>query len=299
MSPDAIQIKSPPDYRFGQKHEPNGGYRLYRNDRSILLQMLGTGQRHADELNLATGQHIVTALDELRSELPLKVDVKRMLRHEDFPPVIGTAFYKYVSDRTWNYISSGRFQLGSASYYRAAEDPNARDCHEGLGWFHIQSGDYQATVALASGFNAGLFCGFGAIPNDADHQFLKKRFGPRLLKIDPVDQFVKRIKRRIGAFRTRIHDVIYTDTMGFTFQHELHPRRINDILQTGSLADLNREYFATFYELSVLPSLCAKPSAFAREHERRLIFEMRGDLEASTIPIDDKVLLDFITVVET
>jgi hypothetical protein len=129
---------------------------------------------------------------------------------------------------------------------------------------------------------------------------MTNRFGQKLLKIEPIDEFIKRIKSRTRAFRTRIHDVVYTDTKAYTQDDDELCRRTRDMLmkEAPDFHLLNRESFAQFYELSLFPSLLAKPSSYASERERRIIFESRDDLHSPTIRIDDKSLLDFVSVVK-
>ena len=129
---------------------------------------------------------------------------------------------------------------------------------------------------------------------------MMNRFGGRLLKIAPVGEFIKRLKRHTRAFRTRVHDVVYTDTKGIVLEDGKHVSRLRQIMidQGMPLPTLNAEYFGTFYDWSLLPTLCAKPSTYADERERRIIFEMRDDLRHSTIVVNDKSLLNFVTVVD-
>jgi hypothetical protein len=286
-------------YRFREVFEPNAGYRFFRNRRSILIQSPSTGQRFTETQIVSFTETLDQFLDSVQGRQPRTVAVKRLLGERDFPALSGAPLYKYVSEQTWDHIRRGSFQLGSAVYYRTTENLGIRDDREGAGHFFLQSGNAQVNMTLTAGFNTAIFCGTDVCRSAADHELMIGRFGGKLLKIEPVDEFTKRLKRRTLAFRTRMHDVVYTDTKGIVLEHDKHVARLRQIMMDEGmhLRRFNSEFFGTFYDLSLLPTLCAKPSSYAVERERRIIFEMRDDLKRPTLIVNDKSLLDFVTVV--
>jgi hypothetical protein len=226
------------------------------------------------------------------------------LRENDFPIPNDAALYKYVPSSTWEYMKAGSFRLGSAKYYRRAENPNIRDDLEGAGHFFLQSSDKQVSFSLVCGFNCAIFCGTYEL-NGPDHDLMLSRFGGiggKVLKIEPLGEFIATLKRQTRAFRARVLDVIYTDAKAFLTESD-DVTRIWEILgiggqKNGSLRQLNREFFDELYEVGFMPSLLAKPTSFKEEKERRIIFETRSDLRQQAVTVSDRALLEFITVVD-
>jgi hypothetical protein len=70
-------------------------------------------------------------------------------------------------------------------------------------------------------------------------------------------------------------------------------------LTRSSLRQINKAFFAIFDEYGFMPSLFAKPTRYAQERERRIIFEMRADLRGPTIVANDASLLKFVTLVDS
>ncbi|HTR87171.1 MAG TPA: hypothetical protein VMI56_22000 [Reyranella sp.] len=285
-------------YHYKEAFEPLAGYRFSRNKRSLLLGATATGQKLTNEQNISFTKASDAYFDSLQGREPRQIKIERLLSESDFQTPCDAPLYKYVSEETWHHIQRGSFRLGSAVYYRTTENHGIRDDREGCGYFFIQSNDDQFSLGLTSGFNAAIFCGTALPHADVDHEVMIGKFGSRLLKIEPVNEFIERLRKRIHAFRARVFDITYTDTKTIIVQHERGTRLRQLMRERPNLHELNREYFQTFYDLSLLPTLCAKPSFYAEEHERRAIFEMRDDLTQPAIIVNDKSLLDFVSVVD-
>jgi hypothetical protein len=65
-------------------------------------------------------------------------------------------------------------------------------------------------------------------------------------------------------------------------------------LTEAQLNVFNARYFDKIYDVSFLPSLLAKPSAYAEEKERRIVLEMDADLANVEIFVRDESLARFI-----
>ena len=100
-------------------------------------------------------------------------------------------------------------------------------------------------------------------------------------------------------------NVIYTDLKNYIA--ELRGiERFAGISDSGASTDLNRRklrqinetFFSTFYEYGFMPSLFAKPTSYAEERERRIVFETRADLRTPTVVVNDKSLLNYVTLVD-
>jgi hypothetical protein len=212
-------------------------------------------------------------------------------------------FYKYVSEETWGYIKAGSFQFGSAEYYRMHENRNIRDQLEGASTFHLADGFDQLNCSIVSGFNCPMFCGT-TLHNLSSDGKMRANFGEKLIKIDPLPAFTEAVSRHLGAFRTRTHDVFYTDTKSYLVEdpaiHQfmsIHGSDSSSDLTNMKLRRINKHFFQIFYEVGLLPSLFTKPSSYRHEMERRIVFELESDLRAPTVIVRDRSLLDFVSLV--
>lgn len=291
----------PCEYR--ENFEQNGGYRLFRDRVSVLSRSFSFSRRLTDQQNLALAKrlddffaaidgHVDGALDP-NSKLP-----ETPLTKADFAEVNPATMYKYAEDATWEHLRRGSFQFGTAEYYRNSPNIKIQDRREGFGHFHLTFGNDQLNVSLISGYNCGIFCGTDQIdgPND---DLMRERFGRKRIKIEPVREFIARAKKCIGAYRSRIYDVVYRDIQSYADEFP-DVRKFIEITGRGdltpaSLRKLNRKFFRTFYEYGLLPGLYCKPKGYSVERERRLIFETTRDIRTKPIIIDDKTLLNFVT----
>jgi hypothetical protein len=288
-------------YRYKEKFEKDAGYRFLRDKRSLLVRASSYGRRFTDGQVASYDGHINRYLDAVTPRAGNAYKFAKALTRTDFPEAKSEPLYKYVSDTTWGYIRRGSFQFGTARYYRTTPNMNIQDQHEGTSSIHLTSQDNQMNVTLTSGFNCAIFCGTAHIEG-GDHEMMLSRFGRKRLKIEPVTEFLARVCRLTGAFRSHVFDVVYTDLKNYTTEHP-GIERFYEIAGRGDLADdalhqINETYFATFDEYGFMPSLFAKPTRYSQERERRLIFEMKGDLRKETVVVTDKSLLDFVTVVD-
>jgi hypothetical protein len=291
-------------YKYREKFEQDGGFRLFRDRVSVLGQSNLFGRRLTAQQNLLLAKRLddyIAAISGLGNG-PLTPDSKfpdTPLTKADFIEVDHSApFYKYVNDTTWNYLRSGSFQFGTAEFYRNQPNIEIQDQREGYGHFHLVCGHDQLTMSLVSGYNCAIYCGTDQIDGSND-DLMRTRFGRKRIKIEPVGGFIARAKKCIGAYRSRIYDVVYRDIKSLVDDFS-DVRRFIEIagqqkLSHGALHKLNKAYFSTFYEYGLLPGIYSKPKRYSQERERRLIFETKRDIRLKPIIIDDKTLLDFIT----
>jgi hypothetical protein len=68
-------------------------------------------------------------------------------------------------------------------------------------------------------------------------------------------------------------------------------------LSNSALHEINRHFFQIFYEASFMPSLFSKPSSYAPERERRMIFEMHADISTPTIIVEAPELLNLVELI--
>jgi hypothetical protein len=285
-------------YRYKEKFEANGGFRFFRDKRTVLLQATSYGRRFTEQQLGSYVRSINGLLDSISGRPSTSTDsVGSALTKADFPVVNSGPLYKYVSDSTWDYIKRGSIQLGTATYYRTTENGNIKDEREGVSTFHLGDGNDQLHVSIISGFNCAIFCGTSYFEGE-DDELMRSRFGEKRLRIDRVDEFVSRTCKLIGAYRARIYDVVYTDIKHFSAEVKGISRFI-DITGKGDLTEqslhkLNSRFFETFYDFAFAPSLFSKPTGYSVEHERRVVFELRDDLRKPTLIFDGSSLLDLI-----
>jgi hypothetical protein len=279
---------------------PDSGYRLTKNGRSVILGSLSFGRILTPEQNTAfvdaTSRYLAAVNNQPHNPIEHNLEIApNALRLATSEP-----FYKYVTDEVWNrFIRNGCFQLGSAQYYKAHENQNIRDELEGSSIFHIVDGIDQLNCALVSGLNCALFCGTGEPDLDGGRN-MNFSFGAKLIRIE-LAPFVNAIAKRIGAIRTSICDILYTDNKS-CLVHSSSIHRFAAITGHGNLTNMmlrriNKTFFDEFYATAFTPSLLAKPYSYRHERERRIVFELPTDLRRPTIAIEDPSLLQFIQVV--
>jgi hypothetical protein len=291
-------------YRYKTRFEPNQGYHFYRDSVSILIRALSYGRRFTEEQNASYVRHINQFFDALKSvDAPIPSPRKPLIE-ADFADLSDEPLYKYVSDSTWKYLSDGSFQFGTAKYYRETSNIYAQDRHEGAATFHLTNNENQLNVSIVSGMNCALFCGTSLL-DGSDHKLMLEKFGRKRIKIHPLKDFVALVKTHIGAYSARTDNVIYTDLKNYIA--ELRGiERFAGISGSGASTDSNRRklrqinetFFSTFYEYGFMPSLFAKPTSYAEERERRIVFETRADLRTPTVVVNDKSLLNYVTLVD-
>ena len=297
-------------HNYRHEFEINSGYRLFRDQVSVLLQSNSFGRRLTNAQNVALAKALDDFLDAVREHKAVQAPSipddgislpDRPLSKADFAEAPPGPFYKYVREDTWNYIRQGSFQFATAEYYRNTPNIDIQDRREGAGHFHLISGNDQLNVSLISGYNCTIYCGTSQIDGSND-ALMRERFGPRRIKIDPITEFIARARQLLGAHRSRMYDAVYRDIQSYTEEFPGVERFIK-ITRRGNLTEaalgqLNEEFFDTFYEFGLMPGLYAKPNKYSVERERRIIFETEKDIREGPKIVDDKALLDFVTFLD-
>lgn len=211
-------------------------------------------------------------------------------------------FIKYVSDETLQFIKKGSIQFGTTTFYRNHENAKIRDRREGDSFFHISHEDDQMHMFMETGFNCGVFC--GTKESNENAALMASRFGDNLIVINDIRGFAKAVSKKIGAVAYHIYDVNYHEYKNYVISNKiiLKMKSINERaggqMTMPLLHEMNQIFFQTFYDSAFLPSLFAKPKSFESEQERRLVFELPGDINSDTIVVNDSGLLDFIDFVQ-
>jgi hypothetical protein len=129
---------------------------------------------------------------------------------------------------------------------------------------------------------------------------MRRRFGRKRILIDRLEAFATQAAQRLGAYKTRVYDVVYRDVHSYAEDCPLVVQRFKKLVGTGTLTptivhNLNTESFDIFYAFGLLPGLYAKPRKYEVENERRIIFETKTDIRQKTIVIEDQVLQSLVT----
>ena len=282
--------------RFRTNFEERNGYRLWCDERSILLGSVSRGSSMPDDMLLNSTKALEDFSDSVMKREPLPEGLSSVVKmHEIVSPSDDVA-YKYVPETTWKYLESGSFQLGSASYYRTIENKSAQDPREGQCLVAFRHGPDLVRVVVGAGYNCGIFCGTRT-PNEA----MKSKFGNRLIRIEPLTEFAEAVRIRLRGTRALIRDVVYTNQKTVIIDHEetvrlgTHLKEMNGLLDIKSL---NRNFFRLFYEAGLVSTLFVKPAHYSHEAERRIIIEKAKDLASPTIRFTDRSLLKYISIVD-
>lgn len=103
------------------------------------------------------------------------------------------------------------------------------------------------------------------------------------------------------ACRAYARDVVYTNDKTVVIEHA-EATALRAYLATMErvldIKALNRKYFGLLYELGITSALFVKPAHYADERERRVVIERSNDLTVPMIRLQDRSLLQYITVVD-
>jgi hypothetical protein len=284
---------------YTESFENDAGFRFYRDGVSTLVRSMSLGRRLSAAQNIAFSSHLDRYFDKILGHPARNAAAQDApLTKSDFVQPGKGPLFKYVSDQTWVFLKKGSFKFGTAEYYRNTPNMDIQDRHEGLGHFHLVSGEEQLNVSLAAGYNCAIFCGTSQIggPND---ELMRQRFGRKRIRIDELEAFTTRAAQHMGAHRSRVYDVVYRDVHSYGEDSPV-VERFKKLVGTGDLSpsilhSLNTEFFDTFYEFGLLPGLYAKPRKYEVERERRVIFETATDIRQKPIVFEDQVLHGLVT----
>jgi hypothetical protein len=121
---------------YREKFEKDSGYRFYRRNKSILIQLMSYGRRlsPADMTNLVRGfREYKDAIDGRTAHPYGSNNIVSIPTLANFPDITDPTYYKYISEETWNYIlNEHSFKLGTAAEYRSTTNLGMKDEQEGI-----------------------------------------------------------------------------------------------------------------------------------------------------------------------
>ena len=285
---------------FTEEFIPDAGFKLRRDQVSILLQMHTTGKKLSEVQRYRFASALLRFLAGLGYAVAVPTRFRRAMRMQEFPDRASEPMIKLVSKDTWDrYMSQGRFQLGSIGYYRRSQNDQIRDGHEGLSLSSYRWQDREMHILLEVGANFSIFCGTHDPSPSAE---VMSRFGNVAVVIPDVRTFADRIAERIGAISYRVHDVVYSDAKTFVadvnfseFEQRVRAAGLQGDMSVELIHLMNVLLFEEMSINGLYPSVFAKPSTrYSVESERRIAFEMPCDLTEPVVQIEDRRLLDLV-----
>lgn len=272
--------------------------RFHQDKRSFGYHSIGGFTNRPDNQSLFT---IADRSDDLRARSGAwprrQGDRKGIIQETEFIEHAEGPFFKYVSDDALRWMKQGSFQFGTAAYYRQIENPLARDAREGHGVILFESDGEVVVADLTAGLNAALLCGTSSKMRD-DTDFMPGRFGDRLVKLEPLPEFVSMIKELSGAVRVRVIDIMYVDLAVVVRRVSCMPEMMAALTvgPNGGVDPnvLNSRFFDTLYDSSILPSILIKLTSYSEECERRIVVEMPEDIAGFNVTVSDPGLARFV-----
>ena len=278
------------------------GFKLSNQGRSLLFKSMILGKEHA----LLTDRHIMQGGeafsvydDDLaeRTYLPYK---HSSITAAKAPPLADEdVAYKFTDDVAVKFWIGGNIRLNPLNYYHTIENDAAVDVREGLGMVHLESPTRFVDMQLSAGYNALVVCA-SSDARKTERSLRHSKFGGRLLRINRVTEFARKIADRVGATRVVVRDVNYSDIKVVKGVSDL-PDTLDGMLEPPAMKIANLEYIAMNHldeliEATESASVFTKPNVYRLERERRLLFVMDSDVTQWT-SVQDKALAEHIEVI--
>jgi hypothetical protein len=286
-NPDCINNITPiildvtPDTKYTDRHhmannsslkfsQENGLSVTYNNKKIQFGNFIGILKRNID---LTDYEHVELAKHNLKTyyshkKLPF-ITTKKLA------PIYSkqfinnySPFYKYVQPEIYeNFISKGKWQLGTVEQYRTIENAKQRDDFVGFSFLTLNINNHLICISFISSFNYLILSG----TKSANSTFHKTSFGEKMLYIPDIKSFAEVICKEINAKKFFIQDVEYNSLKYYIVKDRIYDQYI-DLRNLFTPPFFDRVIEHTFY-----PSLFVKPEGFRHENEVRIVFEMECD----------------------
>jgi hypothetical protein len=280
-----------------EQFEPDRGFRLFKNNCSILLRASSFGSLLDERQKTAFYSASLNYLEGIEKRPLSEVVSPRSLSPSDFPDLAAPSFCKFVSGQVADYLRLGRFRFGTPQYYREIEDEGRADHLEGFACLFVKGKEFSVNLMATAAFNTVILCGIeGSHLNEDELSRMRGKFGEVLVEIADVNAFCQKVLKKIRGIRYKIKDIQYADGKFTSVKQEAIDGfyanfRAGLSSPYGSLTDealriLNRTYWQRFYKHLLMPAAFSKPTRFASEKERRLLFELPADVKNQYIDIE-------------
>jgi len=244
------------------------GFEYILNKNSIILQHFNMTKENLSYTDMQLAHLCVMSKTDSKDLLG---EFKKMEYVDRSAQRYEGAFYKFIDKKTYSdFISKGKFQLGSLKYYREIERHNSKDSNEGYSNLIIDSGNRQLFYSVIAGFDQYILCGTYNLENQG---LMGEKFGGYIMKIKNINSFADKVKLAIGADSWQIDQINYTNFKAY--------RKEIEIMDIESLQNsiMNNELFHILKDMSEIPSIFSKPTNFSDEKELRLSFKMKKNVQ--------------------
>jgi len=285
---------------YREIHVPDEGFRLLKNDLSIMIRSSAVSDRLTEEEMIVFANAFSDFYADIKGYKILRIGDGTVTRPQDFIRPNDGDIIKYVSRETYDLIREGTIQLGSCEYYRNADGLSIHDPREGDYTFFIAHGMKQFQASIRAGGNCFLLCGTEMCTGERD-EYMRERHGRVKIRINNVDNFAEMICRKIGAVSYKFYNVIYSDSKAFVIEDQICDRiratiGLEDI-SDRKLHHFNKRFFDFFYKMGMLGSMFIKPEIYRGELERRLVFEFSKDINIEKIIVKDDEINDYVEMI--
>jgi len=251
----------------------NVGFKYILNNRSLIMQIIIMTKENLKLTNTQV-EVFIKATSKYLDAIQNADNLIELFGSMDFVypdhSTFSRPFYKFIHKETYdNFVSKGKFQLGTLQYYRDIERQESRDEKEGFANLIINSGNRQILTSVISGFDKYILCGTYDIDNV---DYMSTKYGGYIMKINNIHSFAEKVKTAIGAQSWYVNEITYSDYKAYSVD-----TIISDL--NGVSPDLSDEFFDILFEISEKPSVYAKPTRFMDEKELRLSFTMSRDVK--------------------
>lgn len=273
------------------------GFRLTFNGKSLVLASSSVGKQGAelsDKQIIAFARALSHYESAIQSAERLRFSRIELTPAE--PPALpDNVAYKFTDDAGLEHWMRGSIKLNPPATYLAIENQHARDIREGRGLLYLQGRERFATVASMSGFNSLIIC-TSADARKSERRERMGKFGNRIIKINDVNEFARKVAGLSGATNYAIRDVTYSDAKAVKGCSDF-PDQFALVNGSGDLKDSTLNYIAEKWmdeliHLTEAASIFTKPLQYRTERERRFRFSFPFDVPEARI-VQDESLSEF------
>ncbi|TAX54521.1 hypothetical protein [Rhizobium leguminosarum] len=297
---------------FQSSFIPDFGFHLTFKGRSMLLRSFAHGYSLSQKQILHFACILKCYMDSLEPGVVDESDeeddrkfrgVLKRSRVIDGLPDISDAddvAYKFTDEAGLGYWMQGSLLLRSPAHYRHIENPAARDGAEGMCNLYITDGTHFANFAIGGGYSCRIMCLTRHAPL-ANRRWMHSKFGPRLIKIHGLHEFVAKVAQLSGSVSAGIKDIEYSDAKAYR-AHSPFASAIGETIGEGDLSDarleaLMRKHADEIIEFSDVPAIHCKPREFYHESERRPYFRYAHDVPEEALQVANVSLREHIEVI--
>jgi hypothetical protein len=269
----------------------NVGFKYILNNRSLIMQII-TMTKENIKLTNTQIEVFIKATSKYLDAIQNADNLIELFGSMDFvypdQSTFSRPFYKFIHKETYdNFMSKGKFQLGTLQYYREIERQESRDEKEGFANLIINSGNRQILTSVISGFDKYILCG---TYDSENMEHMSAKYGGYIMIIKNIKSFAEKVKTAIGAQSWYVNEISYSDYKAYSVD-----TIISDL--NGVSPDLSDELFNILYEISEKPSVYSKPTRFKDEKELRLSFTMPRDVK-TRLNFDNIGLLTEVEIIK-